>query len=70
MDTFFGFDNKGELVWGPDVRCPEDYNTSGSLLWERVGKLLASDIRARYAELRQTHICENGIIKNFRDFAV
>lgn len=53
MDTFFGFDNKGELVWGPDVRCPEDYNTSGSLLWERVGKLLASDIRARYAQLRR-----------------
>lgn len=53
MDTFFGFDNKGELVWGPDVRCPEDYNTSGSLLWERVTKLMQNDIRSRYAELRR-----------------
>ena len=53
MDTFFGFDNKGELVWGPEVRCPEDYNTSGSLLWERVTKLLQTDIRNRYAQLRR-----------------
>lgn len=53
MDTFFGFDNKGELVWGPEVRCPEDYNTSGSLLWERVTKLLQADIRSRYAQLRR-----------------
>ena len=53
MDTFFGFDNKGELVWGPDVRCPEDYNTSGSLLWERLDKLCKSDIRMRYAQLRR-----------------
>lgn len=53
MDTFFGFDNKGELVWGPDVRCPEDYNTSGSLLWERLSKLCQSDIRMRYAQLRR-----------------
>lgn len=53
MDTFFGFDNKGELVWGPEVRCPEDYNTSGSLLWERVTKLLETDIRNRYATLRR-----------------
>lgn len=53
MDTFFGFDNKGELVWGPDVRCPEDYNTSGSLLWERVDKLCKNELRARYAVLRR-----------------
>lgn len=53
MDTFFGFDNKGELVWGPEVRCPEDYNTSGSLLWERVTNLLQTDIRNRYAALRR-----------------
>lgn len=53
MDTFFGFDNKGELVWGPDVRCPEDYNTSGSLLWERVEKLCKDELRARYATLRR-----------------
>lgn len=53
MDTFFGFDNKGELVWGPEVRCPEDYNTSGSLLWERVTNLLQTDIRNRYAQLRR-----------------
>lgn len=53
MDTFFGFDNKGELVWGPEVRCPEDYNTSGSLLWERLANLCKSDIRMRYAQLRR-----------------
>lgn len=53
MDTFFGFDNKGELVWGPEVRCPEDYNTSGSLLWEKVFRCFQAEIRERYATLRR-----------------
>lgn len=53
MDTFFGFDNKGELVWGPEVRCPEDYNTSGSLLWEKVTRVFQTEIRNRYATLRR-----------------
>lgn len=63
MDTFFGFDNKGELVWGPEVRCPEDYNTSGSLLWERVTNLLGTDIRNRYAQLRRGGLNLNTIME-------
>lgn len=66
MDTFFGFDNKGELVWGPDVRCPQDYNTSGSLLWERVEKLLANDIRARYAQLRRGGLTLQNVLDTLR----
>lgn len=66
MDTFFGFDNKGELVWGPDVRCPEDYNTSGSLLWERLVKLCQTDIRNRYAVLRRGGLNLDNVLKVLR----
>ena len=50
------------------LACPSEYECKDSLLWELVSTAFVDEIKARYAELRQTHICENGIIKNFRDF--
>ncbi len=50
------------------LACPSGYECKDSLLWELVASAFDTEIKARYAELRQTHICENGIIKNFKDF--
>ena len=50
------------------LACPSEYECKDSLLWKLVASAFDTEIKARYAELRKTHICENGIIKNFKDF--
>lgn len=70
MDTAFGFTNNGALTWGPEVRCPEDYNTGGSLLWEKVMRVYGtrpssttkSEIEKRYEVLRNTRLTPDNVI--------
>lgn len=73
MDTAFGFTNNGALTWGADVRCPEDYNTGGSLLWDKVLRIygtkpsstVKSEIEKRYEVLRNTRLTPDNVIKTF-----
>ena len=73
MDTCFGFTNNGALTWGPDVRCPEDYNTGGSKLWDKVMRVygtrpsstVKSEIEKRYEVLRNTRLTPDNVIKTF-----
>lgn len=57
MDTAFGFNNEGALVFPPDLTLTDKpgFNTS-SYLWERVQKLFAKDIKERYREMRRTRM--------------
>ena len=69
MDGTLGNKWNGQLdILTSSLACPSEYECKDSLLWELVSAAFVDEIKARYAELRQTHICENGIIKNFRDF--
>ena len=67
MDGVLGNRWSGHSI-SSSLACPSEYECKDSLLWELVSTAFVDEIKARYAELRQTHICENGIIKNFRDF--
>ena len=67
MDTAFGFTNNGALTWGPDIKCPENYNTNNSALWNVVLEVFKDDIDARYRELRRTRLNADNVVNTFRE---
>lgn len=67
FDTGLGCDNKGEFVWPPDIRCPEDYNTPHNLLWEMVRNEFKEEIKARYIEMRRSNLTNKKFKEIFYD---
>ena len=60
--------NGGEGFISPSIACPSEYQCKDSLLFELTSSAFEEEIKNRYAELRKTRICEEGIIKDFKIF--
>ena len=69
MDATLGNNWDGvESFISPSIACPSEYQCKDSLLFELTSSAFEEEIKNRYAELRKTRICEEGIIKDFKVF--
>ncbi len=68
MDTWAGSYIGGELNIKYNVLCPEGYQEKYNLLWERIEKCFAKELKQRYSELRQSILTSSNVIKKFTDF--
>lgn len=68
MDTWAGSCINGQLTVAYNVLCPEGYQEKYNLLWERIEKCFAKELKQRYSELRQNILTSTNIVKKFTDF--
>lgn len=54
MDSTFGLYWNGSYFLEPDTPCPEGYQETNSLLWQRIEANFAQELYDRYTLLRQT----------------
>lgn len=69
MDSTFGLFWNGTSFVSAHYRCPEDYQESRSLLWERIRTLFASEVKERYIELREKVYSYENLFNHFERFA-
>lgn len=53
MDSIFGASINGSSFLETDRQCPEEYQETNSLLWQRIEECFGEELYARYLELRQ-----------------
>lgn len=68
MDSTFGLYWNGNYFVSPSYKCPEDYCEPFNLLWERLEANFWSEIKARYAELRNTVFSVGNMFTHFERF--
>ena len=68
MDGTFGLNYDGDKFVSVQFRCPEDYQETRSLLWERISTLFADEVKARYAELRDKVYSYANLFNHFERF--
>lgn len=68
MDTWTGSWIDGTLKINYNVLCPEGYQEKYNLLWERIEKCFAKELKQRYSELRQNILTSTNVVKKFTDF--
>ena len=68
LDSTWGLHWDGTL-WRPaNERCPETYQEPYSLLFERISKIFAAEVNARYLELRGNVLGYSNILSKFERF--
>lgn len=68
MDSTFGLYYDGSKFVSNNYQCPEQYQDTNSLLWQRLETIFANDIKSRYAELRESVLSVENIISKFTSF--
>lgn len=68
MDATFGLYWNGSKFVSAQYRCPEDYQETYSLLWERIEANFPTELRARQAELRKTVLSYSNMVTHFERF--
>lgn len=68
MDSTWGLYWDGSKLLSYDTSCPDEYESTNSLLWERVEKLFEKDLYKQYKALRLNQLSEDNIIKEFEQF--
>lgn len=68
MDSTFGLFWNGSKFVAATYRCPEDYQETNSLLWERIEANFLPELKARQAELRKTVLSYANIVTHFERF--
>lgn len=70
MDGVFGISSSGNVLSGEasSYVCPDSYNDDYSLLWQRIEKLMYTQLQDRYAVLRAGALSYTNIIKRFENF--
>lgn len=68
MDSTFGLFWNGTKFVAATYRCPEDYQETNSLLWERIEANFMPELKARQAELRKTVLSYANIVTHFERF--
>lgn len=64
MDSIYGANWNGTLPKPANIQCPEQYQETNSLLWQRIENCFANELYARYLELRQGALSLSNIIKH------
>lgn len=68
MDSTFGLYFDGSRFVNSNYQCPEQYQETNSLLWQRIEKCFAKKLKERYTKLRTNILSVEHITKLFNDF--
>lgn len=68
MDSTWGLYFDGGHFVSNNIQCPEQYQETNSLLWQRIEKCFAKELKERYTELRTNILSVEHITKLFNDF--
>lgn len=67
MDSIYGGDWNGASFKAANIQCPEQYQDTNSLLWQRIESCFSAELYARYSELRQGALSLSNIIKHVEE---
>lgn len=67
MDSIYGADWQGSQFKATNIQCPEQYQDTNSLLWQRIESCFPVELYARYLELRQGALSLSNIIKHVEE---
>lgn len=67
MDSIYGADWNGQSFKNANIRCPEDYQETNSLLWQRVVRSFPQELHDRYFELRNGALSLGNIITHVEE---
>lgn len=67
MDSIYGVSWNGANYVATNYQCPEQYQETNSLLWQKIEKNFATELYARYLELRQGALSLSNIIKHVEE---
>lgn len=68
LDSIFGLYFDGSKFVDSSYQCPEQYQETNSLLWQRIEKCFAKELKERYTELRTTILTNEHITNLFSEF--
>lgn len=68
MDSTWGLFYTGTQIINSNIQCPEGYQETNSLLWERIEKVFAKEIKERYSQLRSSILNVEHITNMFNKF--
>lgn len=68
MDSTWGLHFDGGHFVDNNIQCPEKYQETNSLLWQRIEKCFAKELKERYTKLRTTILNKEHLTKLFNDF--
>lgn len=68
MDSTWGLFFTGSQIVDNNIQCPEKYQETNSLLWQRIEKCFAKELKERYTKLRTTILNKEHITKLFSEF--
>ena len=67
MDSIYGADWNVSSFKAANIQCPEQYQDTNSLLWQRIENCFSAELYARYLELRQGALSLSNIIKHVEE---
>ena len=67
MDSIYGADWQGTQFKATNIQCPEQYQDTNSLLWQRIEQCFTTELYARYLELRKEALSLSNIIKHVEE---
>lgn len=67
MDSIYGAWYDGSRFVATDYKCPEQYQETNSLLWQRIETCFVDELKARYNELRQGALSLGNIITHVEE---
>lgn len=67
MDSIYGVHYNGNSYVATNYQCPEQYQETNSLLWQRIEANFGAELYARYLELRQGALSLSNIIKHVEE---
>ena len=67
MDSIYGSEWSGKSFKKANIKCPEEYQETNSLLWQRVEKNFSQELHDRYFELRNGALSLGNIITHVEE---
>ena len=67
MDSIYGADWDGQSFKNTNIKCPEEYQETNSLLWKRIVKNFSQELYDRYFELRNGALSLGNIITHVEE---
>jgi len=68
LDSLWGVSYDGTTAIAADYKCPDDYECSTSLLWEKLVRCFPNELATRYFDLRKDVLSQGNIIGAFREY--
>lgn len=67
MDSIYGADWNGANFKNTNIPCPNEYQETNSLLWQRIETCFIDELKARYAELRKGALSLGNIVTHVEE---